>query len=26
LVVYYFSLQFLNRGIDSWFEMKSVKD
>ena len=23
LVVYYFSLQFLNRGIDSWFEMRS---
>ncbi len=22
LVVYYFSLQFLNRGIDSWFELE----
>ena len=29
LVVYYFSLQFLNRGIDSWFELEvsqSLKD
>ena len=22
LVVYYFSLQFFNRGIDSWFEVE----
>ena len=22
LIVYYFSLQFLNRGIDSWFELE----
>ncbi len=29
LVVYYFSLQFINRGIDSWFELEvsqSLKD
>jgi nitrogen fixation/metabolism regulation signal transduction histidine kinase len=25
LVVYYFSLQFLNRGIDSWFELEVVQ-
>ena len=26
LVVYYFALQFLNRGIDSWFELRSARD
>jgi nitrogen fixation/metabolism regulation signal transduction histidine kinase len=25
LVVYYFSLQFLNRGIDSWFELEVIQ-
>jgi len=25
LVVYYFSLQFLNRGIDSWFELEIIQ-